>query len=120
MKSILKNYQDNDEIWKKDLAIMQDKHETENIYLAYLKLAADDSQANVSKRLELFQELLEKGFQSLKFQTAWKQGVPNIAYLAPEMPFVSALMAKVLLFINAKKNLRWDEYYMKFDPEDEE
>ena len=72
MKSILKNYQDNDEIWKKDLAIMQDKHETENIYLAYLKLAADDSQANVSKRLELFQELLEKGFQSLKFQTAWK------------------------------------------------
>ena len=43
----------------------------------------------------------------MKFQKAWREGVPILAYLASDMPFISALMAKVLLFINAKKNLRW-------------
>ena len=118
MKSIFINYQEDGDSWKKDLGKMQAKHEPENVYLSFLKLAAEESQNVVAKRLELFHQLLENNFQSMKFQKAWREGVPILAYLASDMPFISALMAKVLLFINAKKNLRWQDYFIKYDPDE--
>ena len=54
MKSIFINYQEDGDSWKKDLGKMQAKHEPENVYLSFLKLAAEESQNVVAKRLELF------------------------------------------------------------------
>ena len=96
------------------------KFDLNNVYFAYLKMAAEESKEKVLKRFELFEYFLENGFQTNKFYSAWKDGIASIAYLSSDMPFVSALLAKILLSINRKKNLRWNEYYLKFNEDEEE
>ena len=108
MKIVLKNFDEDGQTWKKDLETMVGKYDLAHVYLAYLKLAAEESKEKVSKRFQLFEYFLENGFQTNKFSTAWKDGIASIAYLSSDMPFISALLAKILLSIHSKKNLRWD------------
>ena len=43
-----------------------------------------------------------------------------MAYECSDMPFCSALMAKVLVMIKEKQGLKWEEYFIKFDEDEEE
>lgn len=96
------------------------KYNERQFYLSFLRQVADEKKDNVSKRVTLFPVILNSERFSVKdFKNAWIDAIKFLAIGSGDFPFCGAALAKVLQ-ATLEKEGKLDEYFQKFEDEDEE
>lgn len=121
MMKLLKKYVDNDTKPALDeLESLSRKYKAEDLIGAYLKYVADDKKDLIPKRMEIFDIILEKHLADKCFVKAWTAAFPNIALLVSEFPFCAAVLAKLLITYHEKREVSLEEFFIKFDEDEQE
>lgn len=84
-------------------------------------MVAEEKKDPVIKRLEEgFEYILEKHYQAKGFKIAWENAIKHLAFLSSDIPFCGAALAKILASVNEKKGVRFYEFFLKFNEDEEE